>query len=57
VEQQDRNIKITLPADNHYVNMLRFFAITINSTGDFPTHWNDLLLQARLLETIRKEGS
>ena len=57
VEQQDRNIKITLPADNHYVNMLRFFAITINSSGDFTTHWNDLLLQARLLETIRKESA
>ena len=57
VGQQGRNLEITLPADNHYVNMLSFFAVTVRTPGDFPTHWNDLLLQAGLLESIRKEGA
>ncbi len=57
VEQQNRSFKITLPADNHYLNMLSFFAFTIKNPGEFPTHWNDLLLQARLLESIRKVGT
>jgi len=57
VEQQDRSNKITLSADDHYINMLSFFAVTIKNPGEFPTHWNDLLLQARLLESIRKVGT
>ena len=57
VEKQDKSTKITLPADNHYVNMFSFFADAVKKQGDFSTHWNDLLVQSELLESIRKEGT
>ncbi len=56
LEYQDREQKFTLPSDNHYVNMLRFFASTVRYKQDFSTHWNALLRQAKLLGMIREVG-
>ncbi len=52
VEKQGEAEEITLPADNHYVNMWNWFASKVQG-GDFSNHWKLLLDQARLLEEIR----
>lgn len=43
----------TLPADNHYVNMWRWFAATV-AAGDYRRHWDVLCDQARVLDDIRQ---
>ena len=57
LEHQDLKQRFTLPADNHYINMLRFFATAVRNEQDFSTHWDALLWQAKHLDTIRKEGA
>jgi predicted dehydrogenase len=56
VEKSAGTEEIKLPADNHYVNMWRWFAEEVRR-GDFSNHWNILLDQARLLEEIRELGA
>jgi len=57
LEHQDRKQEFTLPADNHYVKMLNFFATTVKTETDFPIYWDALLHQAKLLDMIRKEAN
>ncbi len=57
LERQDVQQRYTLSADDYYVNMLRFFAATVKKKQGFSMHWDALLCQARLLDTIRKEGT
>lgn len=57
IEHQDDMKNISLPADNHYVNMSRFFANTIRNRNNWSEHWDALLRQAELIDAIRKEGS
>jgi len=54
IEHQNRKQIFTLPEDNHYINMLKFFANLIRNGQDFSTSWNDLLIQAKFIDTIRK---
>ena len=42
----------TLPPDNHYVNMWRWFAGAA-AAGNYAEHWAAVSRQARLLEAIR----
>ncbi|MBW2345213.1 MAG: hypothetical protein JRF53_14640 [Deltaproteobacteria bacterium] len=55
LEHQDLKQEFTLAADNHYVNMCRFFARTVRNGEDFQVHWDSLISQAKLLDAIRKE--
>ncbi len=57
LEQQDNRTSISLPADNQYLNMSRFFASTIRNEKNWMDHWDSLLRQAELMDAIRKEGS
>ncbi len=57
LESQDLKQEFTLPADNHFVNMLNFFSLTIKQQKDFSIHWDKLLNQAKLLDIIRQEGT
>ena len=54
IEHQDHKQDFTLPADNHYLNMLQFWARTISTQTDFSSHWATLLQQAHLLDQIRQ---
>ncbi|MCD4716487.1 MAG: Gfo/Idh/MocA family oxidoreductase [Desulfobacterales bacterium] len=56
LEHQDLKQEFTLAADNHYVNMCRFFARTVINGEDFQVHWDSLISQAKLLDAIRKEN-
>lgn len=55
LEKPSGTEEIKLPADNHYVNMWRWFAEEVRR-GDFSNHWNILLDQARLLEQVREKS-
>lgn len=57
LEHQDNKENISLPADNHYLNMSRFFANTIRHSNNWVCHWDSLLRQAELIDAIRREGS
>jgi NDP-hexose-3-ketoreductase len=57
LEHQDSRENISLPADNHYLNMSRFFADTIRNTSRWDVHWDSLLRQAELMDAIRREAS
>lgn len=57
IEHQGRKHELSLPADNHYVNMLRFFARTVRDGGDPGEHLQSILRQAEWLDLIRREGS
>ncbi|VGO18267.1 Glucose--fructose oxidoreductase [Pontiella sulfatireligans] len=52
IEKQGGVEEIRLSADNNYVRMWEWFAEEV-SKGDFSTHWEILLDQARLLNEIR----
>ncbi len=57
IEHQGDMKNISLSADNHYVNMSRFFANTVRSGSNWAEHYDSLLRQAELIDAIRKEGS
>ena len=57
LEHQGNMTSISLPADNHYLNMSRFFANTIRNKKNWIDHWDSLLRQAELIDAIRREGS
>ena len=57
IEHQGDRQNISLPADNHYINMSRFFANTIRSENNWAEHYDSLLRQSELIDAIRKEGS
>jgi len=57
IEHQGDRQNISLPADNHYINMSRFFATTIRSESNWAEHYDSLLKQSKLIDAIRKEGS
>jgi len=57
LEHPEHVERFTLPPDNHYVNMLRFFANAVRSGNDWHSHLDDILRQAKLLDEIRKESS
>ena len=56
LEQSEKMERFTLPPDNHYVNMLRFFANAVRSENDWHNHLDAILRQAKLLDAIRKES-
>ena len=43
---------VSVGTDNHYLNMWRKFAMDLQG-GDFSSHWDTILEQARLLEGMR----
>lgn len=53
IEKQGERETISLPRDNHYINMWNWFAGEILQNGDFSHHWRILLDQARMLDQIR----
>ncbi|OQC56961.1 MAG: Glucose--fructose oxidoreductase precursor [Verrucomicrobia bacterium ADurb.Bin018] len=53
IETQAGNREEMLPPDNHYLNMWRWFAVTV-AAGEYQSHWDILCDQARLLSEIRK---
>ncbi len=55
VEKQGESEELTLPADNHFDNMWRWFASEVEA-GNFAEHWDVLLDQARLLEEMRAKA-
>ena len=57
IEHQDAREDIYLPADNHYLNMSRFFATTVRNKNNWIDHWDSVLRQAELMDVIRREGS
>jgi predicted dehydrogenase len=59
VELCCHNVKheFCLPADNHYVNMCRFFANAVREEERFQEHREALLHQARLLDAVRSKGT
>ena len=57
LEHQDRKQEYILDADNHYINMCRFFADTVTNTTYSQSHWDSLLNQARLLDALRRESA
>lgn len=56
VEKPEGVEEITLPADNAYVNMWKWFAMEVRR-GEYAAHWDILRDQARLLEGVRKLGA
>jgi NDP-hexose-3-ketoreductase len=57
LERQDFRQEITLPADNHYVNMCAYFAQAVRAGDDFDRLHGEMLRQAGYLEAIRKAGA
>jgi len=55
IEKQNEFEEITLPEDNHYVNMWNWFSDAV-SAGDYLPHWDSLLDQARLIQDIRNNS-
>lgn len=55
IEKQNESEEITLPADNHYLNMWNWFSDVV-ATGDYLLHWDSLLDQARLIQSIRNNS-
>ncbi|MEU4209217.1 Gfo/Idh/MocA family oxidoreductase [Streptomyces sp. NPDC026206] len=53
VDRQDRTEELTLPADDHFANLVTAFATTALRGGDFTGHGEDIVRQAVLLERIR----
>ncbi len=53
LEVQDHCHHFTLPADNHYAKMWRFFAERIRGPEDREPDYEALLRQAKRLETLR----
>lgn len=52
-ETRDRKVEHTLPADNHFVNILRHFVEVVGDKSKWPSQFELLLSQARLLDEIR----
>ena len=46
----------TLPADNHYRNMLAWFARTVCDVSAYAGQWDELEQQARLVDAVRRKG-
>lgn len=57
LEQQDHEQTFTARADNQAANMLSFFAAAVAEKGDYSVHRREVLEQARLLDTVRKEAT
>ena len=55
-ERQGEKEEFVLPPDNHYRNMFDFFSAAVETPDTYNIHWDELLLQARLLDEIRKKG-
>jgi dTDP-3,4-didehydro-2,6-dideoxy-alpha-D-glucose 3-reductase len=53
VERQDSVEEITLPADDQFANIIRYFARSVQGGGDFETESAALLKQAALVDRIR----
>ena len=51
IENQDKKQELLLPADNHFVKILRHFHQAIVD-DDLENHYRELLRQAKLLDTI-----
>lgn len=56
IERQHRREEIILPADNHYINKLKFFARMVASKGDFRPFWDELRHQADCIERLRERA-
>ncbi len=56
VERQNHREEITLPADNHYINKLRYFAQTLLSTETFSSFLDELENQSYYLNLIREKA-
>lgn len=52
IEKQDDFHELILPADNHFVNILKSFHDSIKH-GTFEYHYNGILRQARLLQEVQ----
>ena len=56
LEHPDNVERFELPPDNHYVNMLNFFADAVSTGDDWHIHLDAILQQAKLLDEIRERG-
>jgi dTDP-3,4-didehydro-2,6-dideoxy-alpha-D-glucose 3-reductase len=56
LEHQGNMTSLSLPADNHYLNMSHFFANSVRDKSVWSGHWDSLLNQAKWIDAIRKEG-
>jgi NDP-hexose-3-ketoreductase len=56
LEQQDHTQDFTLPADNHFIGLLKEFERAIRNQ-DYQRHWNEVLMQAALLSRIQEAGA
>lgn len=52
LEKQGKREEFTLPADDHFRNILIAFAQSVTS-GNFEPHWEACLTQARLMQQVR----
>lgn len=57
IERPEGREKITLPSDNHYQSMCRYFSKTILESAPFEPHWDAAARQAKYLEQIRRSAA
>jgi len=53
LEKQDHKQEFVIKPDNHFINILKKFHRSILER-DFNKHWKDALIQAKLLDQVRK---
>lgn len=56
VERLDGSETITLPADNHCLNICRYFAHATSEASSFEKHWDDVAEQAKYLGQVRAKA-
>jgi NDP-hexose-3-ketoreductase len=57
IERAGRREVLSLPPDNHYRNMLAFFARTLRDESAYAGQWEELERQARQVDRVRQKGT